>query len=240
MIEITNVSKTYSKSQKAVNQLNLNVPDGTIMGFIGPNGAGKTTTLKMIAGILRPDEGEIKLNNYDIVHDPIAAKKQFGFVFDKPDFFLQLKGVEYLKFVADLYDVPLASRIERIEYLSTELDMTDALNDKIQSYSHGMRQKIMIMGVLMHQPKIWILDEPLTGLDPQSSFKLKQMMRQHANDGNTVFFSTHVLEVAEKLCDKIAIINHGKLLFVGTLIELKNKYPTLTLEEIFLEVTLNE
>ncbi|NLC41947.1 MAG: ABC transporter ATP-binding protein [Erysipelothrix sp.] len=239
MINISNVSKSYAKSKKAVDNLSLHVPAGTIMGFIGPNGAGKTTTLKMIAGILKQDEGEISLNGFDIQKDTIKAKEQFGFVFDNPDFFLQLKGIEYLKFIADIYEVPDVTRQDTIYELASTLEMTDALNDKIQSYSHGMRQKIMIMGVLLHNPNIWILDEPLTGLDPQSSFKLKQMMREHADSGKTVFFSTHVLEVAEKLCDKIAIINHGQILYVGTLVELKEKYPDRSLEDIFLEVTLN-
>ncbi|NLC05209.1 MAG: ABC transporter ATP-binding protein [Erysipelothrix sp.] len=239
MIQIQNVSKSYAKTKKAVDDLSLHVPAGTIMGFIGPNGAGKTTTLKMLAGILKADEGSITLNGFDIEKQPIKAKEQFGYVFDTPDFFLQLKGIEYLRFVGDIYEVPSDVRQQRIVELANTLDMNDALNDKIQSYSHGMRQKIMIMGVLLHQPNIWILDEPLTGLDPQSSFNLKQMMKEHAQSGKTVFFSTHVLEVAEKLCDKIAIINHGKINYTGTLVELKEKYPDQSLEEIFLEVTLN-
>lgn len=237
MIKLSHVSKTYAKSKKAVDDLSLHVPAGTIMGFIGPNGAGKTTALKMIAGILKPDEGQITVGGHDIVKEPLLAKEQFGFVFDNPDFFLQLKGIEYLKFIGDIYRVNQESRETIIENLSTELEMKDALNDKIQSYSHGMRQKIMIMGVLLHNPKLWILDEPLTGLDPQSSFKLKQIMREHADTGKTVFFSTHVLEVAEKLCDKIAIINHGKILYTGTLSDLKDQYPNRSLEDIFLEVT---
>lgn len=237
MIQLTNISKTYAKTKKAVDNLSLNVPAGTIMGFIGPNGAGKTTTLKMMAGILKPDEGSIALNGYDINQDPINAKEQFGFVFDNPDFFLQLKGIEYLRFIADIYGIDSETRQDRIRKLANDLDMSDALNDKIQSYSHGMRQKIMIIGVLLHQPKIWILDEPLTGLDPQSSFNLKQMMRDHAANNNIVFFSTHVLEVAEKLCDKIAIINHGRIVYTGTLLDLKEQHPDKSLEDIFLEVT---
>lgn len=237
MIQLTNISKTYAKTKKAVDNLSLNVPAGTIMGFIGPNGAGKTTTLKMMAGILKPDEGSIALNGYDINQDPINAKEQFGFVFDNPDFFLQLKGIEYLRFIADIYGIDSETRQDRIRKLANDLDMSDALNDKIQSYSHGMRQKIMIIGVLLHQPKIWILDEPLTGLDPQSSFNLKQMMRDHAANNNIVFLSTHVLEVAEKLCDKIAIINHGRIVYTGTLLDLKEQHPDKSLEEIFLEVT---
>lgn len=237
MIQLTNISKTYAKTKKAVDNLSLNVPAGTIMGFIGPNGAGKTTTLKMMAGILKPDEGSIALNGYDINQDPINAKEQFGFVFDNPDFFLQLKGIEYLRFIADIYGIDSETRQDRIRKLANDLDMSDALNDKIQSYSHGMRQKIMIIGVLLHQPKIWILDEPLTGLDPQSSFNLKEMMRDHAANNNIVFFSTHVLEVAEKLCDKIAIINHGRIVYTGTLLDLKEQHPDKSLEDIFLEVT---
>ena len=240
MIEISQISKVYSKKVKAVDNLSLIIPDGKIVGFIGPNGAGKTTTLKMMTGILHPDTGTVKLNGFDIVEQPLQAKQQFGFVADNPDVFLRLKGIEYLNLMADIYGVDSQTRQDRIIELATKFEMVNALNDKILSYSHGMRQKIVIIGVLLHQPSIWILDEPLTGLDPQSSFILKEMMSQHAKANNTVFFSTHVLEVAERLCDIVIIINRGHILFEGTLESLKQQYPNQTLENIFLEVTNHE
>ena len=190
----------------------------------------------MMTGVLTPDEGEILLNGTDIVKEPLNAKKQFGIVPDNADIFLRLKGIEYLNFMGDIYDVASSERKQRIEDMAKTFEMEHALNDKILSYSHGMRQKIVIMGALICDPDIWILDEPMTGLDPQSSFSLKQMMKQHAAKGKTVFFSTHVLEVAEKLCDKVAIINKGKILFFGTLEELRETYKSSdSLEEIFLE-----
>lgn len=242
MISIENVSKTYGNSgKKAVDSMNWNIPDGQITGFIGPNGAGKSTTLKMITGIVKPDTGRITLNGHDIEKEPIPAKQQFGFVSDSPDQFLRLKGIEYLRFCADVYDVPQAERGEKITSLARRFDMTEALGSRIMTYSHGMRQKIMVMGALLHNPSIWILDEPLTGLDPNSAFVLKEMMKEHASAGNAVLFSTHVLETAEKLCDQVAIINHGKIIFTGTLEELKDQYPDKpSLESIFLEMTQHE
>lgn len=237
MIEIKNVSKRYSGKTLAVDDISLNVDDGSIVGFIGPNGAGKTTTLKMITGIINPDSGSININGHDIVKQPLQAKREFGYVADSPDLFLRLKGIEYLNFIANIYDVPASERLSRIEKLAKDFEMEAALGDKISSYSHGMRQKIMILAVLIHDPQVWILDEPLTGLDPQSAFVLKEMMRERAKENKSVFFSTHVLEVAEKLCDKIIIINHGTILYNGTLEDLKEQYQELSLEQIFLEVT---
>jgi ABC-2 type transport system ATP-binding protein len=238
MIELINLSKTYGNTVKAVDNLNLVIPDGEIFGFLGPNGAGKTTTIKLIAGILNASSGSIKINGLDIEKDALAAKKLIGFVPDTPNMFLRLKGMEYLNFMADMYDVSTEDRKARIESLAQRFDMADVLSDRIQSYSHGMRQKIVIMGVLVHDPSVWVLDEPMTGLDPRSSFQLKEMMREHANSGNTVFFSTHVLDVAEKLCDRVAIINKGQLLFCGTLEEMKDHFKRNTsLENMFLELT---
>lgn len=237
MIEIKNVTKIYGGTKKAVNQLTLHVPTGEIIGFIGPNGAGKTTTIKMITGVLQPDEGEILINGKNIVTEPLAAKKEFGIVPDNADIFLRLKGIEYLNFMGDMYDVSQKDRAMRIGELAKTFEMETALQDKILSYSHGMRQKIVIMGVLISNPSVWILDEPMTGLDPQSAYQLKRLMREHAKRGNTVFFSTHVLEVAEKLCDKVAIIHKGKSVFFGTLEELQSLHPVCaSLEELFLEV----
>lgn len=241
MIEIKNVSKTYNGKNKAVDNLNMQVLNGEIFGFLGPNGAGKTTTIKMITGILNADEGTININGFNINKNPLEAKKQFGFVPDSPDMFLRLKGIEYLNFMADIYNVSKDIRQQRIKNLAERFEMINALSDQIQSYSHGMRQKIVIMGVLIHSPSVWILDEPMTGLDPKSSFLLKEMMREHANSGKTVFFSTHVLEVAEKICDRVAIINKGKILFCGSLEEMRQHFKdNESLEKMFLEMTGNE
>ncbi|MEF9962635.1 MAG: ABC transporter ATP-binding protein [Erysipelotrichaceae bacterium] len=240
MITLKNVTKTYGGTTKAVDNISLTIETGEIVGFIGPNGAGKTTTIKMITGVLNPDEGTITINGKDIVSNPIEAKKEFGLVPDNADIFLRLKGIEYLNFIGDIYQVESFERTQRIEKLSKTFEMETALNDKILSYSHGMRQKIVVMGALLTNPNVWILDEPMTGLDPQSAFNLKEMMRAHANKGNTIFFSTHVLEVAEKLCDKVAIINHGHIVYYGTLDDLKKQYQQFnSLEDIFLEVIKN-
>ncbi|HIU51326.1 MAG TPA: ABC transporter ATP-binding protein [Candidatus Merdicola faecigallinarum] len=241
MIQIQNLTKSYVKDKKSVDNLNLEIKDGEIFGFLGPNGAGKTTTIKMITGILNPDEGDILIDGKSIQKDPLEAKKKFGFVPDSPDMFLKLKGIEYLNFLADIYEISEDTRKERIQVLTAKFEIQDALNSQIQSYSHGMRQKIVICGVLLNNPKNWILDEPMTGLDPKSSFDLKEMMRKHTQEGNSVFFSTHVLEVAEKLCDRVGIINKGKLVFVGTFEEMKEKFKeNKSLEELFLEITEHE
>ena len=238
MIEIKNVSKSYVKGKKSVDDLNLEIKNGEIFGFLGPNGAGKTTTIRMITGILNMDEGDILIDGKSIKKEPLAAKKNFGFVPDSPDMFLNLKGIEYLMFMADVYDVPQNKRKEKIEELTKKFEIYNQLNNQIQSYSHGMRQKIVICGALLSEPKNWILDEPMTGLDPKSSFDLKEMMREHAKSGKTVFFSTHILEVAEKLCDRVGIINKGKLVFVGTFEEMKQKFKeNASLEDLFLEIT---
>lgn len=241
MIELINVNKSYSGIVKAVDDLTLTIPEGQITGFLGPNGAGKTTTIKIITGVLNADSGSITINGTNIRENPLEAKRQFGYVPDNPDMFLRLKGMEYLNFMADIYNVPGELRKKRIQELAESFEMEAALNDQIQSYSHGMRQKIVIMGVLIHDPSVWILDEPMTGLDPKSSFTLKEMMKTHAAAGKTVFFSTHVLEVAEKLCDRVAIINKGKLLFYGTMDEMRENFRSNgSLEKIFLELTENE
>ena len=237
MIKISNVSKSYKHGNKVIEGLNLEINNGEIFGFLGLNGAGKTTTIKMITGILEIDEGEIFIDDKNIEKEPVEAKKLFGFVPDSPDMFLKLKGIEYLNFMADVYQVSTEERIKNIEKLSKEFDMQNELNNKIENYSHGMRQKIVIIGALLHNPKNLILDEPITGLDPKSSFDLKNIMKEHARKGNTVFFSTHILEIVEGLCDRVGIINKGKLIFIGTLKELKNEYPNKkTLEEIFIDI----
>lgn len=241
MVKIDNVTKSYNGKYNAVNKLNLNIEDGKILGLLGPNGAGKTTTIKMITGIIQPTVGDVEINNISITKEPVKAKEQFGYVPDSPDMFLRFTGLEYLNFMADVYNVDVNTRKSKIEELAKRFEMTTALGDKIQSYSHGMRQKIVVMGVILHDPKVWILDEPLTGLDPKSAFTLKEMMREHADAGNTVIFSTHVLEVAEKVCDEVAIINKGQLIFNGTLEDMRKEFKANeSLEEMFLEITENE
>ena len=241
MIKLENISKSYVKGKKSVDSLNLEIKDGEIFGFLGPNGAGKTTTIKMITGILNADEGRILVDDKDIKKESISAKKTIGFVPDTPDIFLKLKGIEYLNFMGDIYEVPKEIRKQRIEELTKKFEIYDNLNEEMQGYSHGMRQKIILCGALLNNPKNWILDEPMTGLDPKASYDLKEMMRKHAKEGNCVFFSTHVLEVAEKLCDRVGIINKGKLNFVGTFEEMKTTLKDNgTLEELFLEITQDE
>ncbi len=240
MIKIENVSKSYG-NKKVVDNLNLTINDGEIFGFLGPNGAGKTTIIKMITGILSIDKGDIKIDNNSIIKNPVKAKENIGLIPDSPDIFLNLKGIEYLNFVADIYKVGKVERINRIKELSERFNMIKFLEEKIENYSHGMRQKIIIIGVLLHTPKNWILDEPITGLDPKAIYDLKQTMKDYANRGNTVFFSTHILEVAEKLCDKVGIINKGNLIYVGTIEELKQKLKDdESLEELFMELIEND
>lgn len=239
MIKFKNVTKVYNRTIKAVNNVSFEVRGGEIVGFTGPNGSGKTTTIKMLTGILPPDKGEIKINGFDIKKNMIQAKSSIGYIADSPDMFLRLKGIEFLNFIADVYKVSNDDRKKRVNELAERFELTDALSSPMMSYSHGMRQKLMVIAALVHNPPVWILDEPMTGLDPKSSYELKEMMREHAKKGNAVFFSTHVLEVAEKLCDKVIIIKKGNLLYDGTLENLEIQHLNQTLENIFLEMTEN-
>ncbi|MBR0145420.1 MAG: ABC transporter ATP-binding protein [Eubacterium sp.] len=236
MIEIRNVTKTYGKNAPAVDDLSFTVQDGEIVGFIGPNGAGKTTTIRMLTGILRPDSGKILLNGIPMAPDAMEAKRIVGYISDNPDMFLKLTGYEFVGFMSDIYGVSDQDRKERTAYFSEQFGMTEVMGDRMQSYSHGMRQKAMIIAALVHDPAVWILDEPMIGLDPQSAFNLKRMMREHAAKGNSVLFSTHVLEVAEKLCDRVIIISHGRQRYYGTLDELKSMNRESDLEQVFLEL----
>lgn len=237
MIKIENLCKTYPGGNvKAVDSLSFEVGDGEIVGFIGKNGAGKTTTIKMLTGIIRPDSGNVTISNMDVVKDSMKIKKITGYISDNPDMYLKLTGLEFIHFIADIYEVPEADRKERIEKFAKEFDIEGSLGMRMSEYSHGMRQKTMVVAALVHDPEVWILDEPMVGLDPEAAYKLKGMMRDHAKKGNSVLFSTHVLEVAEKLCDKVVIIDHGKKVFFGTLDELKEKYTDRTLEEIFMQI----
>ena len=232
---------SYKKGKKVIDNINIEIRDGEIFGFLGPNGAGKTTTIKMITGILDIDEGDILIDGNSIKTNPLEAKKRFGLVPDNPDIFIKLKGIEYLNFIADIYKISEEERIEKIKNLSKQFEMENVLNNKIQSYSHGMRQKIVIMGTLLHNPQNLILDEPMTGLDPRSSFDLKRIMREHTKQNKSVFFSTHILEVAERLCDRVGIINRGKLVFIGTYEEMKREFnKKASLEELFMEITDND
>lgn len=241
MIEIKNVSKSYNKKDKIIKGINLEIKNGEIFGFLGPNGAGKTTTIKMITGILDIDEGDILIDKKSISKEPLEAKKRFGYVPDNPDIFLKLKGIEYLNFLADIYEVEDEERKEKIEKLSEIFEINKVLNNKIESYSHGMRQKLVVIGSLLHEANNWIIDEPMTGLDPKATFELKKIMRQKANGNKTVFFSTHILDVAEKICDRIGIINKGEIIFVGTIEEMKNELKeNKSLEELFMEITKND
>jgi ABC-2 type transport system ATP-binding protein len=242
MIEIIGVSKSYNRGAvKAVDNVTLTVRNGEIFGFLGPNGAGKTTLIKMITGILNADAGTIKINGKDIKENPLEAKMQFGFVPDDPNIFARLTGIEYLNFMADVYMVPPPTRLDLIQTLLKRFEMGVAAGDLIQSYSHGMKQKIVVIGALLHNPSVWILDEPMTGLDPRSSFDLKEMMREHADSGKTVFFSTHVLDVAEKICDRLAIINRGRVILSGSMQEIHEHLKEHhSLENLFLELTQNE
>ena len=235
MIRAESISKSFGKNL-VVDNLSFNVSGGEIAGFIGPNGAGKTTTIRRLTGIIRPDHGDISIAGTDMKRSPIKAKSDLGFVLDSPDMFLKMTGLEYVNFISDVYKVPQEVRQERIKKYSDKLSISlEALAGRMTGFSHGMRQKTMIIAALCHEPKVWILDEPMVGLDPQAAFSLKTLMREHADSGNAVLFSTHVLEVAEKICDKIIIINRGKLLYEGALEELEHKDGGL--EEVFLEMT---
>ncbi|MBL8968422.1 MAG: ABC transporter ATP-binding protein [Spirochaetaceae bacterium] len=248
MIKLEGLSKTYARvGAKAVDRLSLDVRDGEIFGFLGPNGAGKTTTIKMLTGVLKPDEGRVSLDGIDMAADAIAAKRRFGYVSDNPELFGKLKAHEYLNFVADVYGVPDRERQARIEEIAGRFEIADALAASIGSFSRGMKQKLCVTASLLHDPANWILDEPMVGLDPQAAFDLKELMRARAAAGGAVFFSTHVMEVAEKLCDRIAVIARGRLLFVGSLEELRARQAGASgeagedsLERLFLDLVDDE
>ncbi len=238
MIVFDHLSKSYGHSDVlAVDQLDLTIPSGELFGFIGPNGAGKTTTIKMLTGILTPTSGDCFIDGISIRKNPMEAKRMIGYVPDGSDLFDRVTGIEYLRFIADMYDVSEADFRTRLDYYLDLFDLKDAAASQIRSYSKGMRQKTATIGALIHDPKVFILDEPMMGLDPKSSYLLKEEMKRQCSLGKTVFFSTHVLEVAEKLCTRIAIIRHGKLAAEGTLEELRNREKAESLEEIFLELT---
>lgn len=232
MLEICHLTKIYGE-KKAVDDLSLSIDAGEIYGFIGHNGAGKTTTLKSVVGILRFDSGEIKINGISVNEDPISCKKQLAYIPDNPDLYDFMTGIKYLNFIADIFGIEQKTREERIKTYAEKFDMTDDLAQPVASYSHGMKQKLAIISAWIHSPRLIIMDEPFVGLDPKASFLLKEMMRETCKNGGAIFFSTHVLDVAEKLCDKIAIIKNGKLIKAGTTEEVKGDE---SLESVFLEL----
>ncbi|MFW5982071.1 MAG: ABC transporter ATP-binding protein [Halanaerobiaceae bacterium] len=239
MLELRNLTKVYDNEKKAVDNLNLSIKEGEIFGFLGPNGAGKTTTIKMITGILDPTEGEVIVNGFNVASEPIQAKKSFTYVPDHPTIFDAIKGIDYLNFIADIYEVDENTRQEKIERFTKDFEIYDALTTPINSYSHGMKQKLLVSAALLPEPKLFILDEPLGGLDPKSSSILKNLMREHCDNGGTVFFSSHILEVVENLVDRIGIIKNGELIACDTLRNIKKSSDD-TLEKVFLELTKNE
>ena len=232
MLQITHLTKTYG-DKKAVDDLTLHIAPGEIYGFIGHNGAGKTTTLKSCAGILPFDAGEIRINGIDVSANPLEAKRVLAYLPDNPDLYNFLSGIQYLNFIADIFGVEKAVRAERIRRLADTFELTADLAQPISAYSHGMKQKLAMISGWLHEPKLILMDEPFVGLDPKAAHLLKQMMREHCDRGGAIFFSTHVLEVAEKLCDKVAIIKEGRLITSGTMEEVKGDA---SLEDVFLEL----
>ena len=232
MLQINHLTKTYG-DKKAVDDLSLHIQPGEIYGFIGHNGAGKTTTIKSCCGILQFDSGEILIDGKSISKDPLGCKSVLAYIPDNPDLYEFMSGIQFLNFVADIFGVSVADRQERIRRYGDMLELTDDLAQPISAYSHGMKQKLAVISALIHTPKLIIMDEPFVGLDPKASHLLKQLMRQICDEGGAIFFSTHVLEVAEKLCDKVAIIKGGKLMRSGTMDEVKGDT---SLEEVFLEL----
>ncbi|MGE4571500.1 MAG: ABC transporter ATP-binding protein [Candidatus Izemoplasmatales bacterium] len=233
MLKIENVSKSYDGKRKAINNINLTIQPGEIYGFIGHNGAGKTTLLKSIAGILSFDEGEIYIHNYSIKKQALEAKKLMAYIPDNPDIYESLTARQYLDFIADVFNIELDLRNQRIQEYATMFEMAEKLNDPISSFSHGMKQKTAIMGALIHDPKVLLLDEPFVGLDPKAAFLLKEVFHKLCEKGTLIFFSTHVLEVAEKLCHKVAIIKNGEIVTNG---ETKTVIEDNSLENIFMEL----
>lgn len=235
MIQIENFSKTYAGKIKAVDNLNLEIEDGDLFAFVGLNGAGKSTTIKALVGILPFEEGTIKVDRIDIKSDPIKVKKTLAYVPDNPEVYSFMKGIDYIKFMLSIYGVPYNQ--EETESLAKELEIYNALGDLVSSYSHGMKQKIVLLAAFLHHPKTLVLDEPFVGLDPKATHILKEKMKKYTEEGNTIFFSTHVLEVAEKLCNKVAIIKEGKLIKAG---DMATVIKDSSLENVFLNINDGE
>ena len=239
MIRLEHVSKSYDGGRtRAVSEFSIEIPSGQIFGLLGPNGAGKSTLLNMIVGVLSPDAGRIEVDGIDLAEDPIGAKRHLCYVSDSPDHLLRLRGYEYLRFVADVYGVPEDMRATRATMLVRRFGMEGALERQLLSYSHGMRQKMMVIGALLPDPNVWILDEPMVGLDPRAARTLKDSMRAHADAGRTVLFSTHVLDVAERIVDRVGVIAQGELIFQGSVDDLHTRFSAdESLEDMFLDLT---
>lgn len=233
VLKIANYTKVYGKDKKACDNVSLTVESGDIFGFIGHNGAGKSTTIRAVVGVMDFNEGTIEIDGHDVMKQPMECKKVTAYIPDNPDLYENLTGIQYLNFVADAFEIGREDREKRINEYAERFEITDALKNLISSYSHGMKQKIAIIAALIHAPKLMVMDEPFVGLDPKASHLLKQMMREHCDRGGAIFFSTHVLEVAEKLCDKVAIIKQGRLIRSGTMEDVKGDD---SLEEVFLEL----
>lgn len=233
MLRIENLSKSFGQ-KKAVDDLSLHINPGEIYGFIGHNGAGKTTTIKSVCGILKFDRGEIYIDGKSIKTDPMACKMEMAYLPDNPDLYEFLSGIKYLNFIADIYGVDARTRQERIRKYGDMFELTSDLGQPVSAYSHGMKQKLAIISALIHDPKLMVMDEPFVGLDPKATHLLKQVMREKCDRGHAVFFSTHILEVAEKLCDKVAIIKGGRLIASGSMEEITKDD---SLEDVFLELT---
>lgn len=233
MIEIKNVSKTYDGKKKAIDNLSFEVKDGEIFAFIGHNGAGKTTLIKSLVGILSFEEGDILINNKSIKEDPIGCKLDMAYVPDNPDLYENMSAIDFINFVCDMYDTSLETRKENIEKYAKMFEIEDKLKDDISSFSHGMKQKVALIAALCHNPKVLVMDEPFVGLDPKSVYDMKELMKQMAKEGKTIFFSTHILDVAEKLCDRVAIIKDGKIVKIGKMKDIKGDS---SLEKVFLEL----
>lgn len=233
MLEIKNFSKTYGGGKKAADDINIRVEAGDIYGFIGHNGAGKSTTIKAVVGVLDFEEGDILIDGHSVKNEPIACKQITAYIPDNPDIYEYLTGIQYLNFVADIFGIDQRTREERIRKYGDMFEITPALGDSISSYSHGMKQKVAIISALVHHPKLLVLDEPFVGLDPKAAIDLKQIMKQLCENGSAIFFSTHVLEVAQKLCNKIAIIKNGRLVTAGNMEDLIKDQ---SLEDVFMEV----
>jgi len=232
MLEIKNYSKSYGEGKKAADNVSLSVMSGDIYGFIGHNGAGKSTTIRAVVGVLDFTEGEIFIDGHSVKNEPLECKKVTAYIPDNPDLYDNLTGIQYLNFVADVFDIDANVRQEKIKKYADLFEITDSLGDLIGSYSHGMKQKVAIISALIHDPKLLVLDEPFVGLDPKATFTLKEIMHEMCEKGTAVFFSTHVLDVAEKLCNKVAIIKQGRIIDSGTMEEITAGH---SLEETFLE-----
>ncbi|MCR5281911.1 MAG: ABC transporter ATP-binding protein [Lachnospiraceae bacterium] len=233
MLKISHYSKTYGEGKKAADDVSLTVMSGDIYGFIGHNGAGKSTTIRAVVGVLDFTEGDIFIDGHSVKTEPMACKRVTAYIPDNPDLYENLTGIQYLNFIADVFDIDEQTRQERIKEYADLFEITQALGDLISSYSHGMKQKVAIISALIHNPKLLVLDEPFVGLDPKATFTLKELMRKMCSRGTAVFFSTHVLDVAEKLCNKVAIIKQGRIIDSGTMEEMTEGH---SLEEVFLEV----